>query len=134
MNLNYAAQHQGLLAWAGSSGTPIDIRRHVGISFTFEVTLDLVADAVFFLRAAPPSDADPCLPGPLVAVPEVPTCIVDDNFQPAVETTIAIPGGTKKGSICTAGLPCKPDAFVQLVSSTGPTVNVRAVAILSGPK
>jgi hypothetical protein len=134
MNLNYAAQHQGLLAWAGASGTPIDIRRHVGISFTFETTLDLVADAVFYLRAAPPSDADPCLPGTLVPVPEVLTCIADDNYQPATETTIVIPGGTKKGSICTAGLPCRPDAFVQLVGFSGPTVNIRAVAILSGPK
>jgi hypothetical protein len=132
MNFNYASQHQGVLAWSGTAAAPIDIRRHVGISFTFEVTADLAANAVFNVQSAPPSDADPCLPGTFVAVPEVLTCTADFGVQALPQATIVIPSGTKKGAICTAGLPCKPDAFVQLASSTG--ASVRAVAILSGPK
>jgi hypothetical protein len=131
MNLNYAAQHQGVLAWSGTAATPIDIRRHVGLSFTFEVTADLAANAVFNVQAAPASDVDPCLPGTFAPVPEVLTCVADFGAQALPQATIVIPSGTKKGSICTAALPCRPDAFVQLASSTG--ASVRAVAVLSGP-
>jgi hypothetical protein len=132
MNFNYASQHHGVLAWDGAAAHPIDIRRHVGISFTFEVTADLAADAVFNVQSAPASDADPCLPGPFVPVPEVLTCTANWGVQALPQATIHIPAGSKKGSICTAGLPCRPDAFVQLVGVGA--ASVRAVAILSGPK
>jgi len=132
MNLNGASQHQGIVAWSGTAAAPIDIRRHVHYSFTFEVTADLVADAVFNVQSAPPSEADPCLPGPFVPVAEVLTCTAGWGVQPLPQATIVLPAGAKKGSICTAALPCKPDAFVQLVGVGA--ANVRAVAILSGPK
>jgi hypothetical protein len=132
MNLNGASQHQGIVAWSGLAAAPIDIRRHVNYSFTFEVVADLAAEAVFNVQSAPPSDADPCVPGAFVPVPEVLTCIADWGVQPGPQASIHIPAGTKKGSICTAALPCRPDAFVQLVGVGA--ANVRAVAILSGPK
>ena len=134
MNLNTASQHQGLMAWAGATGDAIDLRNHVHFSFTFEVTADLVADAVFNVQSAPPDDVDPCIPGDFVPVEEVLTCRSAWGAQGAAQATITLPGGTKKGSVCTAALPCKPDAFIQLVSASGPTINVRAVVVLSGPK
>lgn len=129
MNLNGASQHQGVLAWSGTAARPIDIRRHVNYSFTFDVTADLAADAVFELQAAPASDADPCVPGTFADVPEVPTCM---GGAVAAESRIVIPNGTKAGSLCTAAFPCRPGAFVQLVG-TG-AAGVIAVATLSGPR
>lgn len=132
MNLNGAAQNQGIIAWTGTASVPIDIRRHVNYSFTFKVTADLAADAVFNVQSAPPSDADICLPGTFTPVEEVLTCLSDFGAQPLPQATIVLPSGTKAGSICTAALPCRPNAFVQLVGVGAATV--QAVAVLSGPK
>jgi len=130
MNLNGASQHQGVLAWSGTAGAPIDIRRHNNFSFTFKTTADLAANASFKVQAAPPSDADPCVPGAFYDVPETLLCY--DLGPPNPTTGFVIPSGTKAGAICTAALPCRPDAFVQLVG-TGAAA-VQAVAILSGPR
>jgi hypothetical protein len=132
MNLNGASQNQGVVAWDGTAAAPIDIRRHNFYSFTFQVTADLAADAVFHVQSAPPSDADPCLPGTFADVPEVLTCVAAWGVTPSNQSGFIVPNGTKKGAICTAALPCRPDAFVQLVATAGATV--RAVAVLSGPR
>jgi len=130
MNINVASQNNGLIAWTGLASRPIDIRQHINFAFTFEVTADLAADAVFKAQSAPASDADPCLPGAFTDVPEVLTCM---QFGPPDPTTgFVIPSGTKKGAICTATLPCRPDAFVQLVGTGAATV--LAVAVLGGPR
>lgn len=134
MNLNGASQHQGLIAWTGTAAVPIDIRHHVHYSFTFHTTAALAADAVFNVQSAPPSAADHCLPGTFVPVAEVLTCVADWGTVPGPQATIVLPAGTPAGSVCTAALPCKPDAFVKLVAGSGPTASVEAVAILSGPR
>ena len=134
MNINTSSQHQGVLAWAVATSNPIDLRYHVHFSFTFEVIADLVADAVFNVQSAPPDEVDPCIPGVFVPVEEVLTCRSLWGAQGGPQATIVLPAGAKKGSICSATLPCKPDAFVKLIGSTGPVANVRAVAVLSGPK
>lgn len=133
MNPNHGIQHSSRVAWDGTTGMPIDIRKHVGFSFSFEVTVDLVADTVFNVMAAPPSDADPCVPGAFVAVPEVLTCVADFGVQPLPQATIVLPLGTPAGSICTAALPCRPNAFVALAAAGGSTSSVRATAGLHGP-
>jgi len=130
MNLNVASQNQGVIAWTGTAARPIDIRQHNNFSFTFETTADLAADASFKVQAAPPSDADPCVPGTFADVPETLTCA---QFGPPDPTTgFVVPSGTKKGAICTATLPCRPAAFVQLVG-TGAAA-VLGVAVLGGPR
>jgi hypothetical protein len=134
MNFNYASQHQGVVAWTGAAGPPIDIRRHVGFSFTFNVIADIGADTTFKFHSAPASDADPCLPGVFVPVPEVLTCVADWGVQPLPEASILIPAGTKAGSVCTGTLPCKPDAFIQVVAGVGEVADVQIIAVLSGPK
>jgi hypothetical protein len=131
MNVNVASQNQGVIAWTGTAGRPIDIRHHIYFAFTFEATADLAADATFKVQAAPPSDVDPCLPGTFYDVPETLTC-VGWGTVPDPTTGFVIPAGTKAKSICSAALPCRPDAFVQLVG-TG-AANVLAVAILGGPR
>lgn len=139
MNINVASQAQGIVAFADPVGVgapvspAIDLRHHVNFGFTFEVLADLAADAVFKIQSAPPSDADPCLPGDFVEVPEVVIC--DWMTQaPAATSTVTIPSGTKKGSICTGTLPCKPDAFIKVVPVSGPQESVSVVAILGGPR
>jgi hypothetical protein len=131
MNLNVASQNNGIVAWTGAAARPIDIRRHVNFAFTFETTADLAADASFKVQAAPASDADPCLPGAFVDVPEVLTCLTWGQI-PDPTTGFIIPNGTKAGTICTATLPCKPDAFIQLVGTAA--ASVLAVAVLGGPR
>ena len=131
MNINVASQHQGVLAWTGAAARPIDIRHHVHFAFTFETTADLAADAIFTVQAAPPSAGDPCVPGTFVNVPEVLICAAPEVVADAV-TGFTIPTGTKKGTICTATLPCRPDAFIRLQSAGAAAV--LAVATLSGPR
>ncbi|KRR21350.1 hypothetical protein CQ14_06790 [Bradyrhizobium lablabi] len=133
MNINTATQHQGVIAWDGAASYPIDIRQHVSFSFTFKATADLPVDAVFHVQAAPPNSADPCTPGAFVDVPEVLTCVAPYGAAGATQSGFTIPAGTKKGSICTATLPCRPDAFIQLVATAGGAA-VEAVAVLSGPR
>jgi hypothetical protein len=138
MNLNVAAQNQGVLAWravAASNINPgIDLRHHVNFAFTFQVIDAIAVDAVFEFVAAPPSDADPCVPGPFVDVEEVLTCRASWGTMPAAETKITIPAGTPEGSLCTATLPCKPNAFIKVQPVSGDTGMLHVVAILGGPK
>jgi hypothetical protein len=139
MNLNVASQNQGVLAYAGASGAvalngAVDIRHHVNFAFTFRVTVDIAVDAVFEVEAAPADAVDPCLPGAFHNVEEVLTCRASWGTVPAPDSKIAIPAGTKAGSICTATLPCKPDAFIKVLPVSGDTANVEVVVILGGPK
>jgi|SRR5262245_10915179 len=137
MNYNYASQSQGVVAWTGGAtpvATPVDIRHHIGFAFTFQATADLAADTVFEVQAAPPSQADPCLPGTFVDVPETLACESGFGATPGPKSSIMLPNGTKKGSICTATLPCRPDAFVQLKAGSGDTAKVNAVVTLYGPR
>jgi hypothetical protein len=139
MNLNTASQHQGVLAWraitAQNLNPAIDIRHHVNFGFTFHVVADIVADAVFEVVAAPADANNPCIPGlPQHPVEEVITCVGPWGFTPNPESNIIIPAGTTAGTICTATLPCKPDAFIQLEAVSGDTGKIEVVAILSGPK
>jgi hypothetical protein len=138
MNLNTAVQNQGVLAWraitASNLNPPIDVRHHNNFAFTFHVIADIAADAVFEFVAAPASDADPCLPGTQYPVQEVLTCTATWGAMPAGQTKLTIPAGTLAGAICTAALPCKPDAFVQVEAVSGDTGKIEVVAILSGPR
>src|SRR5262245_59611131 len=122
MNINVATQNQGVLAFAnaaaiGSVGGAVDLRHHVNFGFTFQVIADIAADAVFEVEAAPASDADPCVPGAWHDVAEVMSCDWLTAGPPATKSEIKIPAGTKAGSICTATLPCKPDAFIRVVET-----------------
>jgi hypothetical protein len=135
MNLNTAVQNQGVIAWASAiSNAPVDIRKHVNFGFTFHIKADIATEAVFEIVAAPESDADPCLPGAQHPIQEVLTCVASWGVVPADKSTIHIPAGTKAGSMCTATLPCKPDAFVQVEPVSGDTGKIDVVIVLSGPK
>jgi hypothetical protein len=138
MNINIASQNQGVLAWraitAANLNPPVDIRRHNNFGFTFHVIADIAADAIFEFVAAPPSAADPCVPGPQHPVEEVLSCVASWGAVPLGQTKVTIPAGTKAGSICTATLPCKPDAFIQVEAVSGDTGNVEVVAVLGGPR
>lgn len=137
MNINVASQNQGIVAFTGVAvaavSSPIDLRHHVNFGFTFNILADIGADTKFKVQSAPPSDADPCLPGNFVDVPEVVTCDWLTR-QGAATSEILIPAGTKKGAICSGTLPCKPDAFVQIVPVSGETADVQVVAVLGGPR
>lgn len=138
MNINVASQNQGVLAWAGASASPlngaVDLRYHNNFAFSFHIMADIAIDAVFEFTAAPPSDADPCVPGAFHDVEEVVTCRAPWGYVPSPESKVTIPAGTKAGSLCSATLPCKPDAFIKVNSVSGDTGKVEVVVILGGPK
>jgi|SRR5262245_10324084 len=137
MNLNGSTQNQGIVAWTGGAtpvATAIDIRHHIGFSFTFKAIADLAADTIFEVQAAPPSAGDPCVAGTPYDVPEVLVCESGFGAAPAAKSQVLLPNGTKMGSICTATLPCRPDAFVLLKAGSGDTAKVQAVAVLTGPR
>jgi hypothetical protein len=136
MNTNVAIQNSGVLAWTGINAAAlspaIDIRQHIQFAFTFKVLVDIAVAAVFEFQAAPPSSGDPCVPGAFVAVPEVPIC--SDPAVPDAFSRVTIPVGTKAGAMCTVALPCRPNAFVKVISVSGDTSAVQAVMTLSGPR
>jgi hypothetical protein len=138
MQMNTATQHQGIIAWAAAAvvpAPPIDLRRHVGFSFTFHVKAEILVDAVFEFAAAPADPADPCVPLlPQYKVKEVITCTGPWGVVSTDDASVTIPVGTPVGSICTATLPCKPDAFLQLEPATGDTCKIDVVVTLSGPR
>lgn len=138
MNLNTASQHQGVVAWraitAVNLNPGVDIRHHTHFSFTFHVTTTLVSDAVFEFAAAPALAANPCAPDVFQNIEEVLICSISAGTLPAPDTKLTIPSGTVAGTICTAALPCRPNAFVQVQPVSGDTGHVEVVAILSGPK
>jgi hypothetical protein len=131
---NTALQNTGLLAWDGAAAATIDIRKHIKFAWTFEVMVELTADTIFEVDAAPASDADPCVAGTPYPVQEVLTCVATWGTVPGPQTQIILPAGTPAGSKCSAAIPCKPDAFVLLRGAGGDVSSVRAVAVLSGPK
>ena len=138
MSMNFgnpALQNMGIVAWDGTTSAAIDIRKHINFGFTFEVfTGDLALDTTFAVQAAPASDADVCVPGVWHDVEEVLICESWFGGAPQPTTEIVLPAGTPKGAKCTAGLPCKPDAFITLVPLGGNAANVRAVVTLSRPR
>lgn len=138
MNINVATQNQGVIAWraitAANLNPAIDIRQHNNFGFTFNVTADIAVEAIFEVVAAPPDAANPCIPGTQHPVEEVITCAGPWGVTPNPKSQIHIPVGTKAGSICTATLPCKPDAFIQLEAVSGDTGKIEVVAILGGPR
>jgi hypothetical protein len=138
MNINVASQNQGVLAYtpiqAAALSPPVDIRNHVNFGITFQVVAALAADTIFEVEAAPADDADPCIPGAWHNVEEVLTCRATWGTVPAADSRITIPAGTPVGSICTATLPCKPDAFIRVVPVSGDSADVIVVVVLGGPK
>ena len=136
MNLNHAIQHPSRVAWDGAASAAIDIRKFNDFDFSFEVVQDLTADAVFNVMSAPPSDADPCIAGVWEPVPEVLTCVAGFGIAvfPEPQATIVLPAGTPAGSLCTAAIPCRPNAFVSIMPGSGDTGKIRATAGLHGPR
>ncbi|MBO4228440.1 hypothetical protein [Bradyrhizobium neotropicale] len=138
MNINVAFQNQGILAWRAVAATnvnpPIDIRHHVNFGITFQAIDDLTADAVFEVQAAPADAADPCAPGAFHPVEEVVSCMSPWGALPATKSEVTIPAGTPKGTICTATLPCKPDAFIKVMAVSGDTGFLHVVVVLGGPR
>lgn len=137
MNINYASQHQGIIAWtalAGPVNPAVDIRHHVGFSFTFTIDSDITADALFEVRAMPPLPSDNCV-GDVANAWDIPEVLMCDFWgTPLPKSQILFPVGTKAGSICTATLPCKPGPFIQLFAVSGDTGRISAVITLSGPR
>jgi hypothetical protein len=128
---NIAVGTVGTVAWDGTTARPMDIRKHIRFGWSFEVIGAIAVDAVFNIRSAPPSAEDPCVPGAFAAVPEVSIC--DSPAEPSAQATVTIPAGTPIGTICGGTIPCRPNAFVQLVSASGTTANVLVVGLRQGP-
>ena len=134
MDINVATQNQGVVAWASAvSNLPVDVRQHNNFGFTFQATSDIATDAIFEIVAAPPDAANPCIPG-LQHRSGMLICSASWGIVPSDKSKITIPAGTLKGALCTATLPCKPDAFVQVEPVSGDTGKINVVIVLGGPR
>lgn len=123
-------QNMPVLAWMGGTPYPRNIVRHIFFGFTFEVTADIAADAVFKFQAADASVADACVPGAFTDIPAFADCIGATAMGLA---QVTIPAGTKKGTFCHATLPCRDGEFVQPVAVSGDTANCIVTMCLSSP-
>ena len=129
--VNIAIGTVGTVAWDGATSRPMDIRKHLRFGWSFEVIVDLAVDTVFRVESAPPSEADPCVPGPFESVMEVPTCTglpLETDIA-----TVTLLAGTPAGTVCGGTIPCRPDAFVRLVAQSGNTDRVLIVHLRQGP-
>lgn len=129
---NPAIQNVPALAWDGALARAHDIRNFVRFGWSFEVVAPILVDAVFRVQAAPPSNADNCVPGVFADVDAVATCVGEAVGGLFAEVTI--PAGTPVGSICSATIPCRPDAYVRLASVSGDTVAIVGILLRQGPR
>lgn len=128
---NIAIQNVGTIGWDGTTASHMDIQKFNLFGWSFEVLTTLTADAVFNIEAAPASEADHCVPGAFVAVPEIAHC--SGGAVPADQATIVIPSGTVAGTVCGGTIPCRPNKFVRVNGVSG-AANVRAVNLRQGPR
>lgn len=132
MNSNPGIQNVGTVAWDGTASFSADVSKFVRFGWVFQVVGALANNVIFNIQSAPPSEADPCVPGAFIPVPEVSIC--DQPAVPAAQATIVIPAGTAVGTICSGTIPCKPNAFVRIVPTVpADAANIRVVLIRQGP-
>jgi hypothetical protein len=131
MNFLPTVQNVASMAFDGAASFPKDVTAFNNFGFSFEVTAAIAADAVFKFQSAPPSAADPCIPGAFTDVVAIARCVT-----PAVGAleTITIPAGTPVGSICAGSIPCKSGKFLQIVPVSGTTASVHVVMVRQGPQ
>lgn len=114
------------LAWNGTPNDPVDTRNHLYVSFDAVATVD-IADgdvAAFVVQYAPPSDADPCVPGAFVDIPEVGTCVGAVDLADNSEFLIA--GPIAAGTRCKFTVACPGRGYLQIIAGTGGSGAVEA--------
>jgi len=130
-NTNVGIQSPGVLAWDGLNAYAHSLVEYTNFGWVFEIVNTLIGPTVFTVQSAPPSAADPCVPGIFTDVDEIPTCSFVGT--PGV-ATITLDAGTPAKTLCAATLVRIPDKFVRLVPVSGNTADVRAVLVRTGPK
>lgn len=131
MQADAGIQNVSTVAWNGTTSYPVDIRKFLRTSWSFEVKTVPLVNVQFAFESAPPSTSDNCVPGAFTPVNKIGSCD-NDIGNAIVPETFTIPAGTPVGTICTGALPCRPDAFVRVVAVTG-GASVFVVAIRQGP-
>lgn len=131
MNSNPGIQNTATIGWDGTASRPMDVRKYVRFGWSFEVIAALAADTIFKVQAAPPSEADNCVPGAFTDVEAVPVCMAP--IAAGTLATFTLPAGTAVGTVCSGTIPCTPNAFVQIVPVSGDTADVRVVNLRQGP-
>jgi len=130
VNSNIAVGTIGTIAWDGTNSFHANLLEHNRFAWSFNVVTDLTADTVFTVQSAPPSAADPLVPGAWTNVTETLQC---DSTGAAGDATITLPAGLVAGTIVAATIAVRPDKFVRLVATSGDTANVQAVLLRQGP-
>jgi hypothetical protein len=132
MNSNPGIQNVASIAWDGTTYRAADIRKFVRFGWSFEVIAALAADQVFKVQTAPPSDADPCVPGTWEDVPEISIC--QGPVVAGTDAQFTIPAGTPVGTICSGTIPCRGLGFVRLQPVVAAeAADLRIILIRQGP-
>jgi len=129
MQTNIGIQVTGRIMHAGGTFGEMDIRHHTHFGFSFLVTADLAADAVFNVEAAMVDPADNCSAGAYAPVNEISIC---DRPEVPGLATFTIPAGTVAGTCIAGTIPCRSGAFIRLADG-GNTADVEVVGLLKGP-
>lgn len=131
---NITGQNVITYAWDGAAaagnGFAQPINKFTRYAFSFEIVAVPAADIVIEFDSAPPSAADPCIPGAFTPVEAVPMC---ENPALAGNAQMTIPAGTPIGTVCGVALPCRPDVFVRPRIVAGGT-DIRGFMLRQGPK
>ncbi len=132
MNNNVGISSNGVIEFAAgvSSAVPHSLKNWTRFGWVIEAIADVAADVVIKVQFAPPSVADPCIPGAYVDAVATAIC-----STPAVGALaqFTIPAGTKAGSNCAVTIPCRGGEFVRLVGVSGPIASLNAVLVRTGP-
>jgi len=133
LNHNVGISSNGVIALINgvAPATPRSLKKWTRFGWVVEVHTAIATNAVFKVQFAPPSAANPCIPGVFVDALDVPICAVSPVVGALAEFTI--PAGTAVGSNCAVTINCRANEFVRLVAVSGDTANVNAVLVRTGP-
>ncbi|AFH19813.1 structural protein [Agrobacterium phage 7-7-1] len=116
MNFNVGVDFPSFIAWDGTTSFPVKIDGFNQFGFTFKVIEELTADVPFNIFYHEASEADPCVPGPAIRVPDVPFC--DGVATADGLATVVIPEAVAVDSFCAGSVPCFNGPWISIAPVT----------------
>ncbi|QBQ72033.1 virion-associated protein [Agrobacterium phage Milano] len=128
MNFNVGVDFPSFIAWDGEESFPVKVDGFNQFGFTFKTIAALTAATTFNIFYHEPSDADPCVPGPAIRVPEVPFCdtvlLSEDGLA-----AVTLPETVTPDSFCAGTVPCMNGQWISIAPATGSETNAANVQI-----
>jgi hypothetical protein len=132
MNFNVGVDFPSFIAWDGETSFPVKVDGFNQFGFTFKAIAALTADTTFNIFYHEPSEADPCVPGPAIRVPDVPFC--DGVATPDGLAAVVIPGTIAVDSFCAGTVPCRNGHWISIAPAVvnADAANVQITVTMKG--